>query len=59
MADGDELRQDYPPFVTTEQARERWDLAAGIAREVFGDMGESMVWSATRILYNGDIPTHP
>lgn len=49
--------QEYPPYVTTEQERQRWDYAKGIAEQTFGDMGKEMVWGATRAIYDSDIPT--
>lgn len=46
----------YPPYVTTEAERERWDLAVGIAVELFGGVGPDHVWMATRSIYRGSIP---
>lgn len=51
----DDLR--YPPYVVTEDQRKRWDLAEGIARQIFGDAGEAQVWQATRSIYHGPFPT--
>jgi hypothetical protein len=44
--------QQYPPYVTTPEDRERWDNAKGIAEALFGDQGEGAVWSATRAIYS-------
>lgn len=49
--------QEYPPFVSTAEARERWDLCRGIAEELFGDLGAEAVWGATRAIFSSDIPT--
>lgn len=49
--------KQYPPYVTTAAERERWDLAEGIARQMFGDAGPDHVWMATRSIYQGPIPT--
>jgi len=47
----------YPPYVTTAAERERWDLAEGIARQMFGDASPYDVWMAARAIYQGPIPT--
>ena len=47
----------YPPYVSNADDRERWDLAAAIAEETFGEDGPAAVWSATRALFHGPIPT--
>ncbi len=47
----------YPPYVVTSEERRRWDLAAGIARQLFGDVDEASVWMATRAIFRGGIPT--
>jgi hypothetical protein len=53
------LEYVYPLDVRTKAERHRWDLALRAARHVFEDVGvdEAIVWSATRSLYNSDIPT--
>ena len=53
-----EVIQEYPPFIVTDEEKERWDAAAGIANELFGDQGEAQVWASTRAIYNSDIPTN-
>ena len=47
----------YPPWVVSAEERERWDLAEGIALQMFGDAGPDHVWMATRSIYQGPIPT--
>jgi hypothetical protein len=47
----------YPPYIVTEEERHRWDLAEGIARQLFGDLDEASVWMATRSIYKSGIPT--
>jgi hypothetical protein len=49
----------YPPYVSTESDRRRWDLCAAIATDLFGGVTGSSadVWAATRALYRSDIPT--
>jgi hypothetical protein len=47
----------YPPWVVSDEERERWDLAEGIARRLFGDVGPDHVWMAARSIYQGPIPT--
>lgn len=49
----------YPPYISTEDERKRWDLAEGIARLIFDDAGETQVWQATRSIFRSDIPTDP
>lgn len=56
MADA-EVIQEYPPFVTTAEDRDRWDASLGLAEELFGDLGETMVWGSARAIFNSDIPT--
>lgn len=46
--------QEYPPFVSTAEEKQRWDNAKGVAEELFGDQGAEQVWSATRAIYNDD-----
>ncbi len=48
---------EYPPYVVSEEERQRWDLAHGIATELFGDVGPDHVWMAARSIYQGPIPT--
>ena len=48
---------EYPPYVVSDDERERWDLSLGIATELFGDVGPDHVWMATRSIYRGPIPT--
>lgn len=50
---------EYPPYVVTDDDRTRWAEATRIARQLFGDVGEANVWSATRSIYHGPIPTGP
>ena len=47
----------YPPYVTTQAERKRWDVSEALARELFGDVSEAQVWQATRSLYHGPIKT--
>jgi hypothetical protein len=47
----------YPPFVASEEERRRWDVAAAIARLLFGDVDEASVWYATRAYYRAPWPT--
>lgn len=47
----------YPPYVSGEEQRRRWDLAAAIARRLFGEAGEAQVWMATRSIYRSEIET--
>jgi hypothetical protein len=49
----------YPPYVTTEADRRRWDLSEQAARRVAANIGgdEATIWLATRSLYRSDIPT--
>jgi hypothetical protein len=50
--------QEFPPFVVGDVQRRRWRASVGIARELFGEGGEALVWSATRAIYNDpDLPT--
>lgn len=49
--------ENHPPYVRTAEQRRRWDLAAAIAEGIFGDTDQANVWSATRALYQGPIPT--
>lgn len=56
----DDLRiaHSYPIYVNSDEERRRWDLAVGIAQELFGDIGDpSQVWMAARSIYQGPIPT--
>lgn len=53
----DALVQEYPPFVTTPEARERWDFSKAIAEDLFGDLGEEAVWGATRVIYSSELAT--
>jgi hypothetical protein len=48
---------EYPPYVVTADDKDRWDAAKGIADELFGDQGLGAVWSATRAIYGGPIPS--
>ena len=50
---------EYPPFVVTEQQKDRWDKAQVAAEAVVEQTGGNAetVWLATRSLYNSDIPT--
>jgi len=48
---------DYPPYVVSYEERERWDLAVGIATQIFADIGPDHVWLAARSIYHGPIPT--
>lgn len=62
MADGsmDGRGDRYPPYVTTEEHRRRWDLSVAAACQALQlpeHTGE--VWQATRALYWSDIPTDP
>lgn len=55
MADEEaDVIQEYPPFVSTPEERQRWDNAKGIAEELFGDQGAGAVWSATRAIYSDE-----
>lgn len=47
----------YPPYVITAEEKRRWDLAEGIARQIFGDVDEANVWTATRSIYRSETPT--
>ena len=48
----------YPPFVVTDDEKRRWDLAAGIAEEIFEAPDDpAAAWMATRALYRSSIPT--
>jgi len=47
----------YPPYVQTDDQRRRWELSAGIAEKLFGEDGVAQVWSATRAIYAGPLPT--
>jgi hypothetical protein len=51
----------YPPYVTTEAQRERFDLSKAIAQrqvELYDDDPNPLyVWLTTRWLYHSDIPT--
>lgn len=50
----------YPPYVTTESDKERWDICAELARvgfEGLDDADEGAVWLATRRFYHSDAPT--
>jgi hypothetical protein len=47
----------YPPYVTTAAERERWNLAEGLARRMFGDGSPYDVGHATRSIYRSEIPT--
>lgn len=49
--------EHYPPYITNDEERRRWDVALAIARQLFGDVDEASVWMATRSIYKGDIPT--
>ena len=60
--DADARSEDprYPPYVRTAEERRRWDLAAAVAEEVFGNPdggGPGSVWQATRAIYSSPIPT--
>lgn len=66
MADEDDFEYQgdpYPPFVVTPEQRRRWDFCVQGAEGLFADLPEAertvQVWSATRALYNSDIPTDP
>jgi len=48
----------YPPFVNSANEQQRWDLAARIAEELFGDLDPAATWMATRSLYSSEIPTN-
>ncbi len=52
-----EAQANYPVYVVTSEERRRWDLAAGIARQLFGDVDEANVWVATRTIYRSETPT--
>jgi hypothetical protein len=47
----------YPLGVEGPELRRRWDYADGIAREVFGDVGEAAVFMAAVVLYESNTPT--
>jgi hypothetical protein len=53
----------YPPYVQTEEERDRWDAAGEVAKatselhEASGVADNVFVWTAQRALYNSDIPT--
>ncbi len=49
--------QTYPQYVITAEERRRWDLAEGIAREMFGDVDEASVWLAARSIYKMPVET--
>jgi hypothetical protein len=51
------LIQEYPPFVTSQADRERWDYSKGVAEAYFGDLGDEAVWGAIRAIFNSDMPT--
>ncbi len=47
-----------PQYVRTPaEARRRWLLADAVARLVYEDTGEAMIWMATRTIYRSGIPT--
>lgn len=50
--------EELPPYVQTDADRERWDLARGIAIELFGADDAANVWQATRSIYQNGPPTH-
>lgn len=62
-APGENAAALYPPFVTNQEQRRRWDLCAKMAENMYADLEESLrrthVWSTTRALYSSDIPTDP
>lgn len=56
--EGAGLEPRYPGFISTYAEMRRWELASTLAGEIFGDFGDpGIVWSATRALYDSDIPT--
>lgn len=53
-----ERAQCYPPYVSSAEERERWDLALAIAMKIFeAPEGSRDVWQMTRSLYHGDLAT--
>lgn len=57
----DEAELEYPSFVLSPADRRRWDAAKAAAAAMFADLpateAAAQTWSATRVLYNFDIPT--
>jgi len=49
--------EQYPLSVQDPEQRRRWDYADGIAREIFGDLGEAAVLMAAVVLYESNTPT--
>jgi hypothetical protein len=49
--------ESYPPYITTDAERARWDVSAAIADQLFGDLGPEHAWMATRAIYRDGAPT--
>jgi hypothetical protein len=47
----------YPLGVEGPERRRRWDYADGIARELFGDLGEAAVFMAAVVLFESEALT--
>lgn len=49
--------QEYPPFVESDEDRERWDLSLAVAHDLFEDLGPAATWGAARAIFSSDVPT--
>lgn len=49
-------QENYPPYVTTDEERKRWDYCVAIAENMFEGDDPANAWMAARSIYNSDIP---
>ncbi len=47
----------YPSGVEDPEQRRRWDYADGVARQIFGDLGEEAIFMAAVVLFESEVPT--
>lgn len=54
-----ELGEEYPPYVTSDEERQRWDVCREIAGATMDGVADekTQVWQMTRSLYQSDTPT--